>query len=227
LFGLFIKSDLRDLALRRSGSRLRHGATARIDEEAVMSDPSQSTRPFGDVHYREATEHDAWAIAKLHADSWRRHYRGAFLDQYLDGDILTERVEVWSARLALPQRDQVTVCAEDDADIIGFAHTIFGYDPTWGALLDNLHVRSDQKRSGIGTRLFSEAVRELGQSRPSESLHLWVLDQNEAAQLFYEARGGTRVETAWRGPFPGGGRAIGHRYAWWNPVRLVQQRPVQ
>jgi hypothetical protein len=31
----FIESDLRDLALRRSGSRLLHGAIARIDEETV------------------------------------------------------------------------------------------------------------------------------------------------------------------------------------------------
>jgi ribosomal protein S18 acetylase RimI-like enzyme len=188
-----------------------------------MSDPSQSIRPADEVRYREATEHDAVAIAKLHADSWRLHYRGAFLDEYLDGDVLTERVEVWSTRLALPQPNQFTVCAEADANIIGFAHAIFGHDPTWGALLDNLHVRSDQKGSGIGTRLLSEVVRKLQQSRPAEPLYLWVLDQNKVAQHFYDARGGTRVETALRGPFPGGGRAVGHRYSWSNPVRLGQE----
>ena len=43
------------------------------------------------VQYREATEHDADANGALHADSWRRYYRGAYLDSYLDGDILSVR----------------------------------------------------------------------------------------------------------------------------------------
>jgi len=187
-----------------------------------MSDvPSERLRPVRETSNRWATEHDADAIAKLHADSWRRHYRGAYLDEYLDGDILSERVEVWSARLAPPRQNQFTVCAEAGGNIVGFAHTVLGHDPIWGALLDNLHVRSDQKRSGIGTRLLSDVAQELIERRPSEPLYLWVLDQNKAAQLFYDARGGTRVETTMRGPFPGGGRAIGHRYSWRDPSRLI------
>jgi hypothetical protein len=27
----------------------------------------------------------------LHADSWRRHYRGAYADAFLDGDVLADR----------------------------------------------------------------------------------------------------------------------------------------
>jgi len=103
------------------------------------------------VQYREATELDAGAIAALHADSWRRHYRGAYLDSYLDGDIVAERLEAWTIRLAPPRSNQATVCADVDGDVVGFAHTMFGHDPRWGALLDNLHVRSDLKGLGIGT----------------------------------------------------------------------------
>ena len=187
--------------------------------------PSERLRRVGETRYREATERDADAIATLHADSWRRNYRGAYLDEYLDGDILTERVEVWSARLAPPRQKQSTVCAVAGDNVVGFAHIVFDHDPIWGALLENLHVRSDQKRSGIGTRLLSEAARELIQRRPSEPLYLWVLDQNTAAQLFYGARGGTRVETTLRGPFPRGGRAIGHRYSWRDPSRLIARAP--
>ena len=180
----------------------------------------QSEYP-GVVQYRAATEDDAGAIATLHADSWRRHYRGAYLDSYLDGDILPERLEVWTIRLSPPRSNQFTVCADLDGEVIGFAHTLFGHDPAWGALLDNLHVRSDHKGAGIGTELLSESARMLMRSRPTEPLHLWVLDQNMAAQAFYDARGGARVETTLRGPFPGGGRAIGHRYFWFEPHRLV------
>jgi GNAT superfamily N-acetyltransferase len=177
------------------------------------------------VQYREATEIDADPIALLHADSWRRHYRGAFLNAYLDGDIVPERRKEWTKRLAHPRSDQFTVCAEIDGAVIGFAHMIIGHDPRWGALLDNLHVRSDIKRTGVGTALLSKAAQALIRRRPSGMLYLWVLDQNVAAQTFYEARGGCRVETTLRGPFPGGGRALGHRYVWLEPRQLISSGP--
>ena len=189
----------------------------------MSSSPGDQREPALAVRYREATEHDVDAIAALHAESWRRNYRGAFLDSYLDGDILPDRREVWTTRLTPPRVNQFTVCAHVEGDVIGFAHTVFDHDAKWGALLDNLHVRSDVKRAGIGTRLLSEAASELLRSRPSQSLYLWVLDQNRSAQRFYEARGGTRVETTLRGPFPGGGEAVGHRYLWPDPQSLASE----
>jgi ribosomal protein S18 acetylase RimI-like enzyme len=176
------------------------------------------------IQYREATENDAGAIAALHADSWRRHYRGAYLDEYLDGNVVSDRLEVWTNRLAPPRLNQSTVCADTDNNVIGFAHVVFDDDPKWGALLENLHVQSSFKGHGIGTRLLSESAKELIRHRPSEPLYLWVLDQNEAAQSFYDARGGTKVESSLRGPFPGGGRAVGHRYFWPEPSRLIETR---
>ncbi len=173
------------------------------------------------VQYREATEKDASGIAALHAESWRRHYRGAYLDSYLDGDVVADRLEVWAKRLAPPRLLQYTVVAESGGGVIGFAHTMFDHDPRWGALLENLHVRSDLKGLGIGTQLMSHAASGLLRHRPRGPIHLWVLDQNEAAQSFYDARGGTRVESALRGPFPGGGRAMGHRYFWLDASVLV------
>jgi ribosomal protein S18 acetylase RimI-like enzyme len=176
--------------------------------------------PASDVRYRKATARDAEAVARVHADSWRRHYRGAYRDAYLDGDVVSDRLAVWQGRLASPRSNQHTVVADRRGEVIGFVHTVFDHDPQWGALVDNLHVRSDLKGGGIGTRLLSEAAGQLLRARPSSSLYLWVLGQNTAAQSFYEARGGTRVETEVRGPFPGGGSAVGHRYAWPDPTRL-------
>jgi len=173
------------------------------------------------TQYFDASDFDADGIAALHADSWRRHYRGAYLDSYLDGDVVADRQEVWRRRLAQPKTGQITVVVRHDDEVLGFAHTILDENPLWGSLLENLHVRSDQKRSGIGSRLLSETAQRFLRRRPQGSLHLWVLDQNTAAQAFYDARGGRRVETQLRGPFPGGGRAIGHRYHWDDPTRLL------
>ena len=41
-----------------------------------------------DLRFRSAEAGDAAAVAGLHADSWRRHYRGAFSDAFLDGDVV-------------------------------------------------------------------------------------------------------------------------------------------
>jgi len=55
--------------------------------------------PLVDVQFRPARPSDADAVAALHADSWRRHYRGAYSDAFLDGDVYAERLVVWSSRL--------------------------------------------------------------------------------------------------------------------------------
>jgi len=187
------------------------------DSEAL--DPSSVNSEL--VSCRFAAEDDAEAIAALHAHSWQRHYRGAYLDSYLDGDVIADRIEVWRQRLNEPVEQRITIVADQKGALVGFAHLVFDQDPTWGSLLDNLHVLVDQKRQGIGTLLLSAVAAELLRSRPSGSLYLWVLDQNEPAQLFYDARGGVRVGSEPRGPFPGGGRAMGHRYAWSDPSLLI------
>ena len=82
------------------------------------------------MEYRLAIASDIDAIAGLHADSWQRHYRGAYSDSYLDGDVATERKEVWTDRFAHSSPDAYTIVAELDGTIAGFAHTILDCDPT-------------------------------------------------------------------------------------------------
>jgi ribosomal protein S18 acetylase RimI-like enzyme len=174
------------------------------------------------VTLRDAGTRDIEAIAALHADSWRRHYRGAYSDEFLDGDVFDDRLVVWTDRLARP-RSRANVCtivAERDGILVGFAHTIFEDDPTWGALLDNLHVRHDSKGCGIGTRLMSETAEAVIERSPSSGLYLWVLEQNISAQAFYEARGGTCAgREVWE--TPGGAAVVGLRYVWPNPSALI------
>lgn len=176
-----------------------------------------------------ASDRDVEAIAALHADSWRRNYRGAYVNSFLDGDVLADRRAVWTDRLTQPSTNHFTVVAERDGEMVGFAHTILDDDPEWGALLENLHVAHDLKRRGTGSHLMSETARELLERRPPSGLsprsglYLWVLEQNTPAQAFYDARGGTAVERTLRGPFPGGGTAFGLRYAWSDPSILLAE----
>ena len=172
--------------------------------------------------FRLAGPADAAAVANLHADSWRRHYRGAYSDAFLDGDVFADRLAVWTDRLREPDPRRCTILAEDGS-LVGFANTLFDDDPTWGALLDNLHVADGRRRRGIASRLLAltaEAVME----RPERTgLYLWVLEQNVEAQAFYEARGGRCVG---RGlvSAPGGiacrvtGSPAKLRFAWRQPT---------
>jgi len=176
------------------------------------------------VQYREATAADAETIARLHADSWRRNYRGAFSDAFLDGDVLEDRLTVWADRLASADSGRRTIVADHDGTVVGFAHSVFDDHPTWGALLDNLHVAHAVKRAGIGRRLLGHTAAAVLDRTPSTGLYLWVLEQNTPAQAFYDALGGTSVERGLSHP-PGGGSAARLRYVWPDPsVVLTRQR---
>jgi hypothetical protein len=73
------------------------------------------------MRFREATRPDATAVTALHAESWRAHYRGAYRDEYLDGDLAEERLRVWEQRLSTPAPNQFVVLAFEGDDLIGFA----------------------------------------------------------------------------------------------------------
>jgi ribosomal protein S18 acetylase RimI-like enzyme len=187
------------------------------------------TSDVGAIVYRPATAQDADAIAGLHADSWRRNYRGAYADAYLDGDVLGDRRVVWAARLATDAADRRTIVAESDRHIAGFAHVVLDSHPIWGALLDNLHVAHDRKRQGIGAQLMVRVARTVVQARPASGLFLWVLEQNRSAQAFYESVGGRCVEREVMESPEGDpsrltGRPVCLRYFWSDPAPLIRPR---
>jgi GNAT superfamily N-acetyltransferase len=179
------------------------------------------------VQFRLADESDAAAVAALHADSWRRHYRGAYADAFLDGDVVSDRLAVWEQRLSSSDPRLWTVLAQDDG-LVGFAHAMLEADPTWGALVENLHVVSDRKRGGIGSQLMARCG-EFAAGHDT-GLYLWVLEQNTAAQAFYAARGGECVQRDLVPP-PGGvaerlnGSPACLRIAWRDPAVLYAASP--
>jgi leucine dehydrogenase len=185
----------------------RHGQTpAQAANELARSRLSAASGPTGSptasVRFRAAGPGDAEDMALLHADSWRRHYRGAYSDAFLDGDVVADRRSVWSSRLSAPS-GSATVVAEDDTGLVGFVHVVFDEDGRWGSLVDNLHVTQHRRRTGLGTALLLRAAEAVAERARGNAMYLWVLEQNTAAQEFYGALGGTRVEKVPVSP-PGG-----------------------
>ncbi|GAB3839890.1 GNAT family N-acetyltransferase [Dactylosporangium cerinum] len=168
---------------------------------------------------RVAGDGDVDAIAALHADSWRRHYRGAYADAYLDGDLEHDRRTVWRARFA-DRSATATLVAEDQKAVVGFVHVVLDDDERWGSLVDNLHVTSGRRHAGIGTALHAAAVDAVVERARDQRLYLWVLEQNAAAQRFYRSRGGVYVETVRVGGDPA--RLAGAPNKWrmvWDRLR--------
>jgi hypothetical protein len=73
---------------------------------------------------RVARATDAEAIAHLHAESWRRTYRGMMSDEFLDGRALENRRRVWRQRLQTLGGSQYVCVAEDGPADRGHASRI-------------------------------------------------------------------------------------------------------
>jgi GNAT superfamily N-acetyltransferase len=174
------------------------------------------------MRFREATRLDATAIAALHAESWRAHYRGAYRDEYLDGEVVEDRLRVWKERLSRPVLNQFVVLAFEGDDLIGFACVYGRHDETWGSLLDNIHVRPEHQRLGVGTGLMAEVAAWCRANYADCGLYLWVLEQNRRAQRFYQRLGASDHGGEISEP-PGGGQIHGRRCAWKTVPEIPRQ----
>ena len=169
---------------------------------------------------RIAGPEDSEAIAALHADSWRRTYRGILSDAFLDGDVFSERRLFWQRRLEDPASNQHVSVVECASGIGGFVCVRADDDPTWGGLIDNLHVAHDLHRRGFGRRLMHEAAAWLYRVQHGGGAYLWVYEANGNARAFYDRLGAVHVDTVLN-DLVGGGQAPGCRYAWPQVDRLL------
>jgi GNAT superfamily N-acetyltransferase len=162
---------------------------------------------------------DAEIVAGLHAASWRDSYRGMLRDAYLDSDVVADRRAVWKQRLISPDPAHFGFIAERDRIPVGFVFLKGLFDPTWGTLLDNIHVLPNLKGQGIGRLLIDVAARETQRRHGDAGVYLWVFEQNAPARRFYSLLGGKEVERVIIEP-PGGGTVPEWRVTWDSAVSL-------
>ncbi len=166
------------------------------------------------LSFVSARKEDAAEIAALHAESWRTAYRGLLPDAFLDGPVFDDRLQLWTARMVAPDPDRRFVLkAVADGRLVGFVCVLLDAEPSWGALLDNLHVEPSLKGQGIGHRLFREARAWVAEKAPGERMHLTVIEGNRVARRFYDRQLGTVVERTTVEPIEGVRIPI-LRYAW-------------
>ena len=173
------------------------------------------------LNLREATEHDAAAIAKLHAESWRSAYRGMLSDEYLDNRVYLERATLWQRRFSEQvEKPFFAILAEIEVELVGFACAFPDEHPSYGAYLDNLHVMPQRTGQGIGRRLLAAVAERLVTDERNGGLYLWVIEQNAKARRFYCKAGGLEVgcDTL---SMPDGSRVTEVRCYWPSPARLL------
>jgi len=162
---------------------------------------------------RPAILTDSQGIAELHAASWRSAYKTALSERYLAGDIVADRYALWKSRLSTPPENQYVVLAENDRELVGFACVLFDDTQDWGSLLDNIHVRQDEQRAGLGTALLQAVAMQCHLVASEVGLFLWVLQDNGHAQRFYlRHRARNTGSDIWDAP--GGTRVPRFRFAW-------------
>lgn len=168
---------------------------------------------------RPITPADAVVLARLHAESWRSAYRGLFSDTFLDHEVHAERLQVWTERTTPLAPADLGFIAEIDHRPAGFIFVRAAHDPTWGTMVDNLHVANGLRSQGLGRQLLATAMRELLSRGHRQPVWLWVFEQNDAARRVYARLGGRETERAVDRSFDGAERAK-WRVVWQSPEAL-------
>ncbi|GAB5349874.1 N-acetyltransferase family protein [Alteriqipengyuania sp. 357] len=143
---------------------------------------------------RDATAHDAQAIAALHTANWREAYAEILDPGYLAGPVEEDRRAVWHERLTAPSPDLEVIVAQTQSSIVGFASLFHEREPGWGGFVDNLHSAAGVRGQGIGKALLVEAARRVAERDADRGLYLWVFERNESAVGFYRALGARIAE---------------------------------
>jgi GNAT superfamily N-acetyltransferase len=139
---------------------------------------------------REATQDDAPGIASAQLASWRSSYRGILPDQVLERLDLSRWTE--SRRRIAHDRSLLQLVAYDltHGDIVGFCDAGPSRRTTASAgEVYALYLVQHAKRYGLGSEMLDHSISWL-RTNDRRSMIIWVLEANQHARRFYEARGG-------------------------------------
>ncbi|MCS0350446.1 GNAT family N-acetyltransferase [Vibrio ordalii] len=159
-------------------------------------------------------------IAQLHAQSWRTHYQGILGKEYLDNDVLEDRLLIWQTRLINPPFNQHVLLIEEGGLLCGFICAFGNHDFDKGSIIESLHIDENYRGRGIGRQLIQEMAVWFEQYFPNSGVYLEVMADNKQAIEFYDYLAGRpKGERLWRSPC---GQDIKEWvYTWTSPTDLL------
>lgn len=141
------------------------------------------------ISVRSMTTLDIPLVAKLHVDSWRRHYAGILPADFLKALNVDTSERRWQQRLADDTRATFERVALHHDTIVGFAMG----QPARGAT-DRPELRSFYTDTTLHFALLPfifmrHMIEDLAATGPSQPIQLWVLRDNTRARAFFHANG--------------------------------------
>lgn len=171
------------------------------------------------MELRLAEYKDFERIAHLHAESWKRHYRGILSNSYLDEEVLDDKLLIWQTRLTNPPFNQHIVLAEEGGLLIGFACIFGNHDFERGTFIDALHVDDAYRGRGIGKQLLLKVAEWHQHYFKDSGLYLEVVSQNTSAIQFYRHIGAQECqERTWQAP---GGTEVMEKVLRWSSAQAL------
>lgn len=160
--------------------------------------------------------------AELHTLSWKSAYRGIVSDKYLDEDCAADRRAFWTARAKEwdPAKIALLIARRDDGLALGMSCAVTEAEPEFGVLLDNLHVRPDLKRGGIGRALIAATGRWVAARARGSAMYLYAYRDNAIAVPFYRRMGGEEADAGMY-TFKDGTSAPILRFTWRDPAKIA------
>lgn len=90
--------------------------------------------------YRKAKTHEVESIATLHAKSWQVAYKDILSDDFLENEVVDNRLKIWTERFAYPAENEFICVAVEEEMLKGFVCVYGNDDAEWGALIDNFYL---------------------------------------------------------------------------------------
>ncbi|MEU9957982.1 GNAT family N-acetyltransferase [Streptomyces sp. NPDC050982] len=154
-----------------------------------LRSPSPALPPA--LHVREMALADCPRVAEIRVRGWQTAYKGMMPQAYLDGLDPAEDVGRLRARFEQAGQGVVSLVAEWDGDVVGWAcHGPYrdGEVRTEEAELYAIYVDPDRLARGVGRALLRESLARCTAAGHGRML-LWVLQENASARRFYEKAG--------------------------------------
>ncbi|MHB9285639.1 N-acetyltransferase family protein [Halobacteriales archaeon Cl-PHB] len=140
---------------------------------------------------RLAKGEDTEEVIRVAAATWEHDY-----PDVLHRENAAEYVDEWydedRIRSEIRQEDAVVLVAEDEGDVVGFAHGV--WDRRTGHIL-RLYVEPDYRERGIGRDLLA-ATRDALTRRGSDRIQATALADNDAGNEFYRSAGFEKIDEA-------------------------------
>jgi RimJ/RimL family protein N-acetyltransferase len=142
------------------------------------------------VTIRRAMSDDIEAFVEMKNDAWRWAYAAILPAEHLASLSTDRQVHAWREEFS-EREDPGVLVAVDRHRIVGVVSYGRSRDddaPDGTAEIGMLYVAADHLDSGLGRRLLTEALANLGRAGFARAT-LWVLEANERGRGFYEHLG--------------------------------------